>query len=133
MALNQLIVRGKVASEVKTNVSQSGLQISKLKLAIPAFKKGGNTSYYIVTGFGKVAEIMQKSIGKGSDIIVIGKLSQSSWKDKQGTTHNTTEIVAFTIDFIKLETAQPERPKEPPVEEFATFDEVPGDSDEAPF
>ncbi|MGL5681698.1 MAG: single-stranded DNA-binding protein [Marinifilaceae bacterium] len=49
--------------------------------------------------WGKVAEIAEKWVKKGSKLYIEGKLRTSSW-EKDGNKHYRTEVMANTIQFI---------------------------------
>jgi single-strand DNA-binding protein len=64
------------------------------------FKRGEkveNTEWHKVTAWGKIAEIIEKYVVKGKEIVVEGKLTHRSYEDKDGTKRYVTEVVANDI------------------------------------
>ena len=51
------------------------------------------TEWHRVSIFGKLAEIAEKSLTKGSKVYIEGKLQTRKWQDKDGQNHITTEII----------------------------------------
>lgn len=58
------------------------------------------TNWIPVVVWGVQAEKCSQYLQKGSKILVEGKLSTRSYKDKEGVTRNTFEIVAENIEFL---------------------------------
>ena len=51
------------------------------------------TEWHRVSIFGKLAEIAEKSLTKGSKVYIEGKLQTRKWQDKDNKDHVTTEII----------------------------------------
>lgn len=51
------------------------------------------TEWHRVCIFGKLAEIAEKSLSKGSKVYIEGKLQTRKWQDKSGQEHYITEII----------------------------------------
>ncbi len=58
------------------------------------------TQWHNVVTFGKTAEIAEKFLKKGSEVIVSGKLTNRQWDGKDGNKHYITEVVATQLHFI---------------------------------
>ena len=58
------------------------------------------TQWHNVIAFGKTAEIAEKYLKKGKEIAVSGKITYSSWDDKDGNKKYTTEIIANEIKML---------------------------------
>lgn len=55
------------------------------------------TEWHRVVAWGKTAEIIEKFVGKGKEIMIEGKLATRSWDDKDGKKNYITEIVANNV------------------------------------
>ena len=53
-----------------------------------------------VVAWRRLAEICAQFLKKGRKIIVVGHLSQSRWKDKEGKSRSKVEIQADTVQFM---------------------------------
>ena len=51
-----------------------------------------DTQWHTLVAFGKVAEIAEKYLTKGSEVAIEGKLVSRSWTDKEGNKKYTTEV-----------------------------------------
>lgn len=80
--------------------------VARLSLATSETYKDGNgekketTEWHSVTVFGKLADIVERYVGKGSLLYAEGKLHYGSYKDRNGMTRNTVEIVAANIRIL---------------------------------
>jgi single-strand DNA-binding protein len=82
--------------------------------------------------FGKLAEIMDKFLGKGSKIFVDGEFRTRQWEDKDGNTRYTTEIVANNMLMLSDAPGGPPRKetKQPRQQDTAS---TPGFDEDLPF
>ncbi|HEY0732898.1 MAG TPA: single-stranded DNA-binding protein [Chitinophagaceae bacterium] len=51
-----------------------------------------DTQWHTLVAFGKLAEIAEKYLTKGSEVAIEGKLVSRSWTDKEGNKKYTTEV-----------------------------------------
>lgn len=56
-------------------------------------EKVTETQWHNLVAWGKVAELVEKYLDKGSEVAVEGKLTNRSWNDKDGTKKYMTEVV----------------------------------------
>lgn len=59
------------------------------------------TQWHRVVAWGKTAEIIEKYVGKGKEIVLEGKLVHRSYNDKNGEKKYLTEVVANEILLLK--------------------------------
>jgi single-strand DNA-binding protein len=55
-------------------------------------EKVTETQWHNVVAWGKVAEIAEKYLDKGSEVAVEGKLTSRTWNDKDGVKRYITEV-----------------------------------------
>ncbi len=55
------------------------------------------THWHQITAWGKLAEIVEKEVAKGKQILVSGKLSTNNWEDKDGNKRYSVEVLANEI------------------------------------
>lgn len=64
-------------------------------------KQGRQTADFIpVTVFGKPAENCANYLGKGSKVIITGKITTGSYKDQSGETKYTMQVTADRVEFV---------------------------------
>lgn len=59
------------------------------------------TQWHRVVAWGKTAEIIEKYVGKGKEIVLEGKLVHRSYNDKNGEKKYLTEVVANEVLLLK--------------------------------
>ena len=56
-------------------------------------QKVKQTQWHNLVVWGKLAETCEKYLVKGKEIAIEGKLTYRTWNDKDGKSHNITEVV----------------------------------------
>ena len=83
--------------------SSSQMAIARFSIAISRGKdKNGNDAgadYPNIVCFGKLAELVEKYVGKGRQVAVQGRIQTGSY-EKDGRKVYTTEVVADKIEFL---------------------------------
>jgi single-strand DNA-binding protein len=106
MSLNRVILLGRLGKDPEIRHAQSGLTIASLRLATDSRRPDGNggwkneTEWHSVVLFGKQAELAQKYLAKGREVLIEGELRTREWQDKQGQKRWTTEVVANNMRFV---------------------------------
>ena len=65
------------------------------------------TEWHRVAYFGKLAEIVEKYLDKGSSVYIEGKLQTRKWQDKTGADRWTTEIVGSELTMLGSRQSNP--------------------------
>lgn len=86
-------------------------------------EKKERTEWHRVAAFGKLAEIMQKYLHKGSKVYIEGQLRTSSY-EKNGEKRYSTEIIASEMQMLDGKGSSGEPPAQA---------EMPADAPEAPL
>ncbi len=124
--MNSVILIGRLTKDVELKyIPSSEMAVATFTLAIdrPVGQgKEKQTDFPRITVFGKQAENCEKFISKGKMVGVSGRLQTGSYKDKDGKTVYTTDVIADRVEFLspKDEDIKPsESPK--PVEQISGF------------
>jgi single-strand DNA-binding protein len=56
-----------------------------------------NTEWHSLVVWGKLADIVEKYVEKGREVVVEGKITYRSYDDKEGNKRNITEIVVSEL------------------------------------
>ena len=59
-----------------------------------------NTEWHQIVSWGKMADIVEKFVKKGSSVYVEGKITTRKWTDKEGNDRYSTEIRAEGIQVL---------------------------------
>ncbi|MBF0358635.1 MAG: single-stranded DNA-binding protein [Magnetococcales bacterium] len=103
-SLNKVQLIGNVGQEPEIRFTQDGRPIATLSIATSDTwndkqgQKQEKTEWHRVVAFGKLAEIIQQYVKKGSKLFLEGKLQTRKWTDKDGQDRYTTEIVISGFD-----------------------------------
>lgn len=99
--MNKAILLGNLGNDPEVKYTQSGSVVLSFSLATTENYKGEKkTEWHRVTCFGKLAEICQKYLGKGSKVLVEGKIEYQKWQDRNGNQRQTTVIIANSVEFL---------------------------------
>ncbi|MBF0448539.1 MAG: single-stranded DNA-binding protein [Magnetococcales bacterium] len=98
-SLNKVQLIGNVGLEPEIRFTQDGRPIASFSIATTdnwkdkQGQKQERTEWHRVVVFGKLAEIIQQYVHKGSKLFLEGKLQTRKWTDNQGVDKYTTEVV----------------------------------------
>lgn len=102
---NKVQLIGNVGNEPEITNLESGKKVAKFSIATNESYKDSkgekvtNTQWHNIVAWGKIAEIVEKYVGKGKEVALEGKLTSRSYESKEGEKRYVTEVV---IDEILL-------------------------------
>jgi single-strand DNA-binding protein len=89
--------------------------------------------FFTVVAWGAKAEFVSRYFKKGQAIVVVGRLENREWSDKQGNKRISTEIIAEEISFAgNKESGEAKNEPYMPTgyaQNSQNFEEIPGDED----
>lgn len=98
--INKVILIGNLGDDPDIRFTGQGAAVANLSLATSEAWKDKNTGqqqekteWHRVVIFGKLAEIAQQYLNKGSKIYIEGKLQTRKWQGQDGQDRYTTEVV----------------------------------------
>lgn len=103
--LNSLIIEGNAVRKADFLEPKTGFYVCRFPVAVNRWYKNKNNegvsevSYFDVEAYGKLAEICNKKIEKGTGLRVVGRLKQDRWKDKDGKAQSKCYVVAEHIEY----------------------------------
>ncbi len=95
MEINNIVIIGRLA---KDPVSSQAGQSSVCKFTVANGEKE-HTSFFDVVAWGKLGEICQKFLSKGSQVAIQGRLKQDRW-EKDGQKSSRVLIIADNVQFL---------------------------------
>ena len=105
-SVNKVILLGHLGQDPKGAQTQSGNAICSVSLATSRKYKDGQgqvqeeTEWHRLTFFGRLAEVAQQYLKKGSCIYVEGRLRTRKYTDKEGIERFQTEVVVEDFKFL---------------------------------
>jgi len=101
MNLNKAIIVGRLTRDPESRTLPSGQAISNFGMATNRVwnnpetnEKQEQTEFHNIVAFGKLAEICNQYLKKGSLTMVEGRIQTRNWQDQNGDTKYRTEIIA---------------------------------------
>jgi single-strand DNA-binding protein len=104
--LNQCQFIGRLGKDVDTRYTSSGDAVSSFSLAVgSAWKdksgeKQESTEWVSCTAFGKLGEICEKYLKKGSQVFVSGRMKTDKYTDKAGVEKYSTKIIVENMQML---------------------------------
>lgn len=99
-SVNKVILVGNLGKDPEVRRMQSGDAVANLSIATSESWKDKSTGerrekteWHRVVLFGKVAEIAEKYLSKGSKVYIEGQLETRKWTDQNGVEKYSTEVV----------------------------------------
>ena len=116
--INKVFMQGTIANEPERRATKSGLVIAMFLLRnTRRTQSGEEESCYDCKVFGKTAEQFLASFGKGSVIIITGRLSLEKWiSQKDGQEKSRVSFIVDDIEPISKPPQQPQQPQYQPAQ-----------------
>ena len=118
--MNSVVLTGRLTKDPETRYTQTGMAMSEWTLAVDRrFKREGEPTADFIRckAFGKTAEFVDKYFSKGKKMDVQGRIQTGSYKNKDGATVFTFDVIVENVEFgeSKAEAKTEDRPQDPPV------------------
>ena len=105
--VNKVILVGNLGQKPEMRYTQTNTAVATLSIATSESWKDKDsgelrekTEWHRVVFFGKLAEIAEQYLDKGSQLYVEGKLQTRKWQDKEGNDRYTTEILGNAMNML---------------------------------
>ena len=98
--MNKVILTGRLTAKPELNYTQSQMAVTKFTIAVDRFSKDKGADFIRVTVFGRQAENICRYMDKGRMIAVEGSLQTGSYKDRDGKTVYTQDVIANHTEFL---------------------------------
>lgn len=104
--LNKAILIGNMGADPETRYMQDGTCVCNISIATTERFKNRNgerqerTEWHRVVLWGKLGEIANQYLHKGSQVYIEGKIETRKWQDRDGNDKYTTEIRAREMKML---------------------------------
>ena len=105
--VNKAIIVGTLGNDVDMRYTANGSPVANISVATNESwtdkntgEKVERTEWHRIVMFGKIAEIAQKYLAKGSQAYFEGKINTRKWQDNEGKDRYSTEITANELQFL---------------------------------
>lgn len=102
--MNSVLITGRLVKNVECKYTQSQMAVAQFTVAVnrPKDKDGKSVADFPrCIAFGKTAENLEKFTSKGRLIAVQGRIQTGSYKNKNGDTVYTTDVIADRVEFLE--------------------------------
>ncbi|MBA7534261.1 Single-stranded DNA-binding protein [subsurface metagenome] len=131
--LNKVLLIGNLGRDPEMRFTPDGKAVTDFSLAVSDGK--ADTVWYRIVCWQGLAEVVNKSLVKGRQVYVEGRLHPKQWEGKDGKLHTSLDVMADKVVFLgskpiaesgKLEiVAAPEAPEvEPELEDAPVPDDI---------
>jgi len=106
MSVNKVILVGRLGRDPETRYTGSGQAVANFTMATDETYKDRNgerqkrTEWHRITAWGKLAEICQQYLKKGTMVYIEGRIQSREWQDKEGQKRTSYDIVANTMKML---------------------------------
>ncbi len=104
--LNKVMLIGNLGADPETRFTQDGTCVCNLRVATTEKFKNRNgepqerTEWHRVVMWGRLGEIANQYLSKGSRVYIEGKIETRKWQDRDGNDKYTTEIRANEMKML---------------------------------
>lgn len=105
-SLNKAMIIGRLGQDPEVRYTQSNTAVATINVATTEKYKDRNgelqenTEWHRVVAWGRLAEICQEYLKKGSLVYFEGPIQTREWEDKDGQKRYTTEIKALSMQML---------------------------------
>tara|TARA_Y100000588_G_C13909516_1_gene776493 strand:- start:56 stop:397 length:342 start_codon:yes stop_codon:yes gene_type:complete len=108
---NQVQLIGNVGNTPETITFDSGKKAVRLSMATNEYyqkdgEKVQDTQWHNLIAWGNQADLIEKYVGKGKEIAILGKLTSRSYETQTGEKRYVTEVVVQEILFLGNQAAE---------------------------
>lgn len=98
MAINNVVLVGRLTKDVELRATPSGANVCNFTLAVDDYNGKENICYFVeCVAWNKQAEFLSNYCKKGNQVGVVGKITTRSYDRKDGTKAYVTEVVCNQI------------------------------------
>ncbi len=101
--LNKVMIIGHLGRDPELRYTSSGRPVTTFSMAINRTwvtgegERRNETDWFTVVAWGSLADFTKKTLHKGRQVFVEGRLQTRRWDDENGIKHTSVEIIAATV------------------------------------
>ena len=129
--MNSVILIGRLARDPELNYAPQNTACTHFTLAVDRPRREGQdqgADFIRITVWNKQATTCDRYLSKGRRVAISGRIQTGSYKNRDGQTVYTTDVVADRVEFLGgSQESAPSQPKSAPKESFtpSTFADLP--------
>lgn len=113
-ALNRVQLIGYLGKAPETRFTPKGSKVTSFSLAVTRRWKSANgetkeaTDWFNIEAWGRLGEVCQQYLKKGSLVYLEGRLRTDRYEDKEGETRYFTKVIANAMQMLERKAAEEE-------------------------
>jgi len=117
---NKVIMVGNLTRDIDLRYTQTGMAIAKTAIATnrrfktQSGEQKEETCFIDITLFGRAAEVANQYLGKGSKVLIEGRLVYEQWTDAQGNKRSKHSIAVENLQMLGFGREEPSFKEEEP-------------------
>lgn len=105
MQINHATLSGNLISDPDIRTTPSGDKVANFTIAnnrkyTTQGEKKETVAFIAIVAWGKLADVAQKYLKKGSLVIIEGRIEQDRWEDDQGQKKSKTKVSALHLHLV---------------------------------
>jgi len=119
-SLNKVMLIGNLGKDPEVRTTTSGQKVANFNIATTekytnkAGEKVESTEWHRIVIWGKLTDIVERYLKKGSKVYLEGKLATRSWEDDKGVKKYSTEVIVHSMQMLGEKTQNAEPAEEDP-------------------
>lgn len=97
--MNFTIQMGRLTKDPEVRTGQSGKKIARYTLAVDRIGKDAGADFIPCVAFDRSADFAEKYFTKGQRVLISGRIQTGSYKNRDGNTVYTTDVIISTQEF----------------------------------
>lgn len=100
--INSAVIMGRLTADPELKTTNSGMSVTRFTVAVDRQyqkDKEKKADFINVVAWRQTAEFVSRYFSKGSMIAVDGRIQTDKYKDKNGNSHTSFQIVAENVSF----------------------------------
>lgn len=99
--MNKVVLIGRLTKDPEIRVGSGENAVAKYTLAVDRKFKRDETDFINCVVFGKQVDFVDKYLRKGTKLAVVGRIQTGSYKNRDGQTVYTTDVVIEEQEFAE--------------------------------
>lgn len=110
--MNKVILMGRLTRDPEIRYTQDQKAVARFAIAVDRrFSAQKETDFFNCTAFGKLAEFAEKYLHKATKILLIGRVQNDNYTNKEGQKVTAVQIIADEIEFAESKAAERPAPE----------------------
>ena len=111
--MNSVVLIGRLTRDPELSYTPDQTAVAHFTLAVDRIKRD-EADFIRITVFGRQAENCDRYLAKGRQAAVLGRIQTGSYKDRNGNTVYTTDVIADRVEFLNSAQESSSKPVESP-------------------